>query len=132
MLAAPRDLTSECMKLDREQGSGHLVAGFRDGVVLVGTQRLPVPLIVTAERIITDWLPPPAQSLEPVDLQAILDLDPEVILLGTGEQQRFPPAVTLAAVLQRGIGIEVMNSAAACRTYNVLASELRQVALALI
>ena len=61
----------------------------------------------------------------------MLELEPEVILLGTGERQRFPPLALTTAILRLGIGIEVMNTAAACRTYNVLASELRRVAAAL-
>jgi uncharacterized protein len=65
------------------------------------------------------------------DFEPILALQPEVILLGTGARQQFPPAALLQAVLSRGVGLEVMATDAACRTFNVLASEYRRVAAAL-
>ncbi len=57
---------------------------------------------------------------------------PEIVLLGTGETQRFPDTAVLGAILARGIGVEVMANGAACRTYNVLVSEDRKVAVALV
>ena len=63
----------------------------------------------------------------PGDLDALLALEPELLVLGTGEIQKFPPAVVMATCLQRGIGIEVMTNAAAARTYSVLAGEGRRV-----
>ena len=57
----------------------------------------------------------------------MLALQPALVLLGTGERQRFPPAAAMAALLTRGIGIEVMDNAAAARTFNVLATEGRRV-----
>ena len=66
-------------------------------------------------------------SLAVGDLEPLLALQPEVILLGSGAAQVFPPAATLAACLGRGIGIEVMTNAAAARTFNVLAGEGRRV-----
>jgi uncharacterized protein len=62
----------------------------------------------------------------------ILDWKPEILLLGTGERQQFPAAALMGAMLSRRIGFEVMDSRAACRTYNVLVSEARAVTLALL
>ena len=61
------------------------------------------------------------------DLQPLLELEPELILLGGGAAQAFPPPATMAACLSRGIGLETMTNAAAARTFNVLASEGRRV-----
>ena len=120
------------MKLDRENSAGNLIRGCANGQVLVGSQAFEFPVIITIDRIVQDWTPAQCTVLTLDDLQPVLDLEPEVILLGTGSRQRFPPAMVTAAVLGRGIGIEVMDTAAACRTYNVLASEFRRVALALL
>jgi len=72
------------------------------------------------------------EQLQVRHMDAILTLNPAVILLGTGERQLFPKTDVLAACLTRGIGLEAMTNAAAARTYNVLASEGRRVALAMV
>lgn len=84
------------------------------------------------DRLIEDWPASSAATLEPGQLEALLAQAPELIVLGTGERQVFPPAAALAACLARGIGIEVMDNAAAARTYNVLAGEGRKVLVALL
>jgi uncharacterized protein len=56
----------------------------------------------------------------------------ELVLLGSGQRLRFPPAGHLQALIRRGIGLETMDTAAACRTYNILASEGRKVLAALL
>lgn len=85
------------------------------------------------ERLLEDWPAPPASAaLEPAHLDPLLALQPELVVLGTGSRQVFPPAAVLAACLTRGIGIEVMDNAAAARTYNVLAGEGRRVVVALL
>jgi uncharacterized protein len=123
--------TKDDLKLDREQVPGNFIRAFAGGQVCIGEHRFASPLIVTAEAIIADWRPADPESLQCEDLQPVLALQPEVILLGTGLRQRFPQAATLAAVLRQGVGVEVMTTAAACRTFNVLVSEYRRVAAAL-
>ncbi len=83
--------------------------------------------ILSPEHLLEHWELPPGGALAPDSLAPLLALEPEVVLLGTGAAQRFPPASTLAACLTRGIGIEVMTNAAAARTFNVLAGEGRRV-----
>ena len=65
-------------------------------------------------------------------MQPALALEPEVILLGTGESQAFPPGRRMTDIMRRGIGLEIMTTGAACRTYNVLMAEQRRVVAALI
>ena len=119
------------MKLDLEKVGGNVIRGFANGRILVGAEIVSTPLIVTIDRLVLDWSPPAVEQLGFADFQPVLELEPEVILLGTGERQRFPPLAVTTAILRLGIGIEIMNTAAACRTYNVLVSELRRVAAAL-
>jgi uncharacterized protein len=89
-------------------------------------------LVVSASRVIEDWPVRDAALLAEEALEAILRLTPEIILLGTGETQVFPAPRIYAAFAARGVGFEVMDNGAACRTYNVLLAEGRNVALALI
>jgi uncharacterized protein len=84
-------------------------------------------LVVGAARIVEDF---PAQQPDQLDgaaVECILALQPEVVLLGTGARAVFPPQAVLAQFLKRGIGLETMDSAAAARTFNVLAGEGRNV-----
>jgi uncharacterized protein len=93
----------------------------------VNDRVLTASFIVAPQTLIEDWPVRDARTLAPVDLEPLWALQPELILLGTGGVQAFPPAETLAACLSRGIGLESMTNAAAARTFNVLASEGRRV-----
>ena len=85
----------------------------------------------SAERLIDDWRPQTLEELREEDLDAVFALQPEIVVLGSGSRQRFPETQLLAAILARGIGCEVMDTGAACRTYNVLVSESRRAVAAL-
>lgn len=89
-------------------------------------------VIVTRDAVLEDWRPPDVDALSIRDFEALIALRPEVVLLGTGERQRLPGPALYADFAARGIGLEVMDSRAACRTFNVLLGEFREVALALI
>ena len=94
---------------------------------LVNERTLDGSFIIAPSTLIDDWAPRDAQALAPSDLDPLLALAPELVVLGTGERQVFPPAAVMAACLTRGVGIEVMDNAAAARTFNVLAGEGRRV-----
>lgn len=87
---------------------------------------------VTPDQLVAEWPVRQASDLQPADIEAILALNPALIVLGTGDRQVFPPAAVMAACLSRGIGLEVMNNPAAARTFNILAGEGRKVAAAFI
>ena len=89
-------------------------------------------LAIAAETLIENWGPCRLEDLEEAHLEAILGLDPEVVLLGTGARQAFLPPAQLAPFYRRGVGIELMTTDAACRTFNILASEGRRVVAALL
>jgi uncharacterized protein len=88
---------------------------------------LSASFILSPMQLIEHWTATSANTLTAADLAPLLAMTPELVLLGTGEKQTFPPAAIIAMCLTRGIGIEVMNNAAAARTFNVLASEGRRV-----
>lgn len=94
---------------------------------LVNERTLRQSFFVAPDRLVEDWQVQDAASLRPSDLAPLLALEPELIVLGCGDIQMFPPQDTLAHCLSRGIGLETMVNAAAARTYNVLAGEGRRV-----
>jgi uncharacterized protein len=94
---------------------------------LVNDRRLARSFIIAPDTLIEDWSLRAAKAMTPADLEPLLALQPELIVLGTGATQVFPAAAVMAACLSRGIGIEVMNNAAAARTFSVLAGEGRRV-----
>ena len=106
------------------------VTGYGKGYVSVNQTRYEHSLIVLPERLITDWGSP--HHSEPQALAYLATLGAELVLIGTGEQLRFPPASALRPLIDSHIGFEIMDTNAACRTYNILAAEMRNVAAALI
>lgn len=94
---------------------------------LVNERRLTASFVLAPDTLIEVWPVTDIATMTPADLEPLFALDPELVLLGCGDRQRFPPAATMAACLSRGIGIETMTNAAAARTFNVLAGEGRRV-----
>lgn len=90
------------------------------------------PFIISGQRIIPQWSVKSAGDINEASLQVIFDLQPEVILIGTGMTQVFLPPAIQAHFFHRHIGFEVMKTDAACRTFNVLVAEGRQVVAALL
>jgi uncharacterized protein len=90
------------------------------------------PLVVSPGRLLTDWPVRSCGELTHERLQPIFDLDPDIVLIGTGKTQVFLPPELMMAFYSRGIGVEVMTTEAACRTFNVLVSEERRVVAALM
>ncbi len=109
----------------------NLIRGYSSQEIRIGEQRLQGSCIVSADRLITDWAPQTLAELAPEHLEAILALKPELVLLGTGPSQHFPPAAIRGAFAARSVGLEVMDLGAACRTFNILVQEERRVVAAL-
>jgi uncharacterized protein len=121
------------MKLQLENPAvTNLVRSYAPGQLRIGDRTLDTSLIVTASALIAPWRPATVQHLAAADLEPLLGLAPEVVLLGTGIRQQFPDPQVLRILFEQRIGVEVMDTAAACRTYNVLVTEGRSVAAALI
>ena len=110
----------------------HVVRGYAPGVLRIGERELARSVIVSAHTLIEDWRPQHIGELTAADLEPALALEPQVLLLGSGARQVFPPPELLARLYAARIGFEVMDTGAACRTYNVLVGEGRDVAAALI
>ena len=104
-----------------------------DGVLArVNELELRRSFLLSPDRLVEDWRPRAIGELEPADMDAVLALEPALVLLGSGASLRFPAPAVLARCLTRGIGIEVMDNAAAARTFNLLAGEGRRVVAAFL
>lgn len=109
------------------QSSGILVKHYEKGAVTINTTTYRSSIIITSSEVISDWQPPTFAEVQPEHLQPLLELEMDVLILGCGEIQRFLPPAMLQPFMQRNIGAEIMTTAAACRTFNVLAGEGRKV-----
>ena len=94
---------------------------------LVNERELRASFVIAPDTLLEDWPVRDAAMLDVAQLEPIFAMRPELVILGTGARQVFPPPAILAAFLTRGLGIEVMTNAAAARTYSVLAGEGRRV-----
>ena len=106
--------------------------GYGDGYVMVNGRRIERSVVVLPERILSDW---PVERFDDLALEhfaALAGLGREIVLLGTGRSLRFPRPELLQPLIRAGIGVEVMDIQAACRTYNILMAEERKVAAALL
>lgn len=119
------------MALDGAVGV-NIIKTYEPGRVQIRERYFSTSLIVLRDELLTDWQPRDAADLRAADLKPLVEKRPEVVILGTGETQFFPDPAAFATLMDLGIGFEVMNNAAACRTYNVLLAEDRRAALALI
>lgn len=114
------------LQLERPEGYLYVRQVGVTGITLIDRE-LTASFLLTPERAVEDWPITAAAALEAAHVDALLALQPELVILGTGESQVFPAAAFMAGFLRKGIGIEVMNNAAAARTYNLLADEGRHV-----
>lgn len=105
--------------------------GYGEGYVQLNGERRDTSLIVLPERVL-EWEPQSFAALAEAHFALLADLKPEVVLLGTGSRLRFPHPRLTAPLARAGIGLEVMDVQAACRTYNILMAEERRVAAALV
>ncbi len=110
----------------------HVVTSLGSGYVAVDAQRHERSLLLQADSLDTDWGPEDYAGLASEHLAPLAGLGCDVVLLGTGNQQRFPGAAILRPLTDARIGVEIMDTPAACRTYNILVAEGRKVAAALI
>jgi uncharacterized protein len=120
------------MKFHLSTGEGNAFTGHGPGFVRLGVIEYRDNVVVTPDRIITGWAPKGFDALAADDFATIAALQPEVALLGTGATIRFPHPRITRALTDARIGLEVMDTPAACRTFNILAAEGRKVAVAIL
>ena len=116
------------MKFHLSTAEGNVFTGHGEGFIRLGVVEYRENVLVTPERIITDWARGGFDALTEAEFAAMAALQPEVALLGTGTTLRFPSPRLTRPLIDAGIGLEVMDTPAVCRTFNILAAEGRKVA----
>jgi len=121
------------VKLQRDLPPGlNLVTAYGAGHVAVNGQRYTGNLVITPQQVEPAWTAAGFDDLQAGDFAALLRFEPEILLFGSGLKQRFPAPALLQGLMQARIGVEIMDSFAACRTYNILVAEGRPVVTALL
>lgn len=119
------------LTLDRPGDHNYVRSVSAEGI-RIGERTYQGPLIVSASQLLTDWpVGHPAELTEEL-LEPVFSLSPEIVLVGTGSVQVFPAPELMMCFYRRSVGVEIMTTAAACRTFNVLVSERRNVVAALL
>ena len=119
------------MKFTREYTSSMMIRSVSEHDIVIGEARYRSTVALTTDTVLENWATKPIADLAEDDFSALLEAVPEVIVLGTGPTNVFPPRDLVFSLARRGIGLEVMDTAAAARTFNILSSEGRQVAAVL-
>ena len=119
------------LSLERPEGYLYVRRVAAHGITLIDRE-LTSSFLLAPDRAIENWPVTAVETLDAGHVEALLAMNPELVVLGTGARQAFPAAAFMAGFLRRNIGIEVMDNAAAARTYNLLADEGRRVVAAFI
>jgi uncharacterized protein len=120
------------VKFHLSTASGNVVTGLGPGWIRVGATEYRDNLVLTSEAVATGWASGGFEGLTDDDFAQLLAQKPEVVLFGAGAAIRFPHPRLTRALTEAGVGIEVMDTPAACRTFNILAAEGRSVVAALL
>jgi uncharacterized protein len=110
----------------------NVFTSYGDAFVAVNGERYTTSLVVLRTTLLAPWEPASFEQLRAHHLEPVAAMGCEVVLIGTGPSQRFPSPEVIRPLIEAGIGVEVMSTQAACRTYNILAAEDRKVAAALV
>ena len=121
------------MKLHLTTAEGnYLITGYGEDWIEVNKIRYRHSIILLPDTLVTDWPATDFETLAAAHFRPIAEMQPEVVLLGTGAKHRFIHPRISQPLIDKGIALECMGTAAACRTYNILMSEGRLVAAALL
>jgi uncharacterized protein len=112
--------------------SQYQIRAYKPGTIQVNDQLITTSVIITPSQLITDWPPQTVDALKKNSFSLVASLKPDVLLIGTGSTHVFLNIELYGDLINQGIGVEVMSTSAACRTFNALSAENRRVAAALI
>jgi uncharacterized protein len=115
------------LKFTRELSARLVVRSVSDTAIRINDEEYSDSVALTAEDILGTWPGASIAELTVADFAAVFETKPEIVLLGTGTSNVFPPRELTFAFARKGVGLEVMDTAAAARTFNVLANESRRV-----
>ena len=119
------------MELDNDT-KGYTINSYNEGVVVINDIPYENSLIISSSKLVANWPVNSISDINDVTLKPLIDLSPEIIIIGTGQNLKFPPPAALKSIINNGIGYEIMDTQAACRSYTILNSEYRRVVAGLI
>lgn len=120
------------MKFQADKSDAQTITGYGPGWIAVDRQNHETSLLVGSRGLLQAWGPQRFEDLSAADFEILASLEAEVIIFGSGSKNRFPPPAWLKPLMEKRVGLETMDTASACRTYNVLAGEGRNVIAALL
>ena len=124
-------LRDASLKFTRELSARLVIRSVSESAIRVNDADYSESIVLTPDDQLTIWSDKPIADLTDADFNSVFDTKPEIVLLGTGASNVFPPRELTFAFARKGIGLEVMDTSAAARTFNVLANEGRRVAAVL-
>ena len=120
-------LREALVKFTKESAGTITIQSVTTAAIIVNGESYARPIALTPDEVVSDWEPRPIAELVEAHFEELLQRSPELVILGTGATCVFPPRELVFAFARRGVGLESMDTAAAARTFNVLAGERRQV-----
>jgi uncharacterized protein len=120
------------MKFHLQTPAANVIAALGEDWIRIGETEYRQNLVVTPDAVVTGWASAGFAALTAEDFASLLEYAPEIVLLGTGAHQRFPHPRLIDALTQARIGVDAMDTRAACRTFNILIAEDRRVVAALV
>jgi uncharacterized protein len=115
-----------------DNSANYQIRAYKPGVIQVNDQTITSSVIIGPNKLVDNWEPQTISQLTHEHLKSIIEMHPTILLIGTGEKLQFPPIELYGDLINEGIGVEIMDTGAACRTYTALTAEGRNVVAALI
>ncbi len=133
IIAIPTGNRQKAVKFSEENpADGYFIQKYAHDRIIINERRFVSSLIISPDKVVEDWQPRTIDTLALAHFDTMLALEPEIALIGTGQKLVFPPLEIYSSMIDNGIGLEIMDTGAACRTYNILMSEGRRVVAGLI
>ena len=120
------------MKLQPDQSDVQSISGYGPGWIAVDGERIDNSVVISSAGLRFDWQCRIFEDLDAGHFSRLAEIDAELVIFGSGERIRFPTPAWLAPLIAKRIGVETMDTRAACRTYNILSGEGRKVVAALL
>jgi len=117
---------------EADPNEGYFVTSYDEHTIQINGKNFHSSLVIANNALKTDWRPHSVETLCATDFKDITAMNPELVIIGTGSRLTFPPVEIYAELIKLGVGVEIMDTGAACRTFNVLTSEGRHAVCGLI
>ena len=111
---------------------GYFITSYETGKLMVNGKTITSSIVIAPDKLLEDWMLADISNLTAEHIEKIIQFNPELVLLGTGKNLTFPEVAIYSQLIKMGIGVDIMDTGAACRTYNILSGEGRRVIAGLV